>query len=51
MMEPEQWLVYATHCMIQTVSGVHPASISIVTVETFLDGKMAGPWVWQLTSI
>jgi hypothetical protein len=36
---------------VQTGSGAHPASYPIGTVGSFLGGKTAGAWSWQLTSI
>jgi hypothetical protein len=35
--------------VVQTGSGVHPASYSMGTVGSFPEGKAAGAWSWPLT--
>jgi len=36
---------------VQTGSGAHPASYPAGTWGTYTEGKAAGVWSWQLTSI
>jgi len=37
--------------LVQTDSEAHPASHPMVIGDTYLGGKAAGAWSWQLTSI
>jgi hypothetical protein len=35
---------------VQTGSGVHPASYPMYNIRSFPGGKVAGAWIWSLTS-
>jgi hypothetical protein len=42
---------FPLHLRVHNGSGVHPASYPMGTKGSFLGGKAAGAWSWQLTSI
>jgi hypothetical protein len=42
---------FSPHHRVQISSGTHPASYPMATRVSFLGGKVAGAWIWPLTSI